>query len=59
MTVLINEKDLQKLVNNAVVSVLNSLNITKKEGDLENLPLPAILRVYSPKIYCISFLSFP
>lgn len=36
MIVTINEKDLQKLVNNAVVSVLNSLNITKKEGDLES-----------------------
>lgn len=36
MTVLINEKDLQKLLNKAVVSVLNSLNITKKEGDLES-----------------------
>jgi len=39
MIVSINEKDLKKLVNNAVIGILDTLNITKKEGSLESLPL--------------------
>lgn len=57
MTVLINEKDLQKLVNNAVVSVLNSLNITKKEGDLES-PSARHFLTSIQTLYGISLLSF-
>ncbi len=36
MIVSINEKDLQKLINNAVIGILNTLNITKVEENLES-----------------------
>lgn len=37
MIVSINEKDLQKLVNKAVMGILDTLNITRIEGSLESL----------------------
>ena len=39
MTFTLDENELKKLVNNAVVGILDTLRITKKEGNFESLPL--------------------
>ncbi|MGE4444642.1 MAG: hypothetical protein AB7E37_06710, partial [Candidatus Altimarinota bacterium] len=39
MTITLDENELKKLVNNAVVGILDTLRMTKKEGNFESLPL--------------------
>ncbi len=39
MTVTLNENELKKLVNNAIMGILDTLRMTKKEGNFESLPL--------------------
>jgi|GEM_PF-2526769 len=39
MTITLDESELKKLVNNAVVGILDTLRMAKKEGNFESLPL--------------------
>ena len=39
MTITLDENELKKLVNNAVIGIVDTLRMTKKEGSFESLPL--------------------
>jgi len=44
MTITLDENELKKLVNNALMGILDTLRMTKKEGNFESLPLWGVFR---------------